>query len=105
MPLDYTKGKIARSALRGESGGSTAVLGASYNTVVMSNQYSVVIEKGADGVFVASVPQLPGCHTQAESLDELMDRIREAILLWLDVNGEPESIVDFVGVQRVTVAA
>jgi predicted RNase H-like HicB family nuclease len=71
----------------------------------MSNQYSVVIERDAEGIYVASVPQLHGCHTQAESLDELMDRIREAILLWLEVNGEPESNVDFVGVQRVTVAA
>jgi len=73
--------------------------------VVMSKQYSVLIERDTHGVFVASVPQLPGCHTQAESLDQLMDRIRGAILHWLDVHGEPESIVDFVGVQRVTFAA
>ena len=54
---------------------------------------------------MASVPQLHGYHTQAKSLDELIDRIREAILLRLDVNGEPESSVDFIGVRRVTVAA
>ena len=45
----------------------------------MNREYSVVIERDEEGYFVASVPSLPGCHTQARSLDELMDRVREAI--------------------------
>ena len=48
-------------------------------------EFSVVIEKDEDGYYVGSVPELKGCHTQAKSLDELMDRIREAILLCLEV--------------------
>jgi predicted RNase H-like HicB family nuclease len=47
-------------------------------------EFNVVIEKDADGYFVASVPALRGCHTQAKSLDVLMKRIKEAIRLCLD---------------------
>ena len=71
----------------------------------MDGQYDVVIERDTEGFYVASVPQLPGCHTQAESLDELMDRVREAIALCLEVQGEPPHHLEFIGVQRVTVAA
>ncbi len=67
----------------------------------MTLEFSVVIEKDEDGYFVASVPALRGCHTQAKSLDVLMKRIREAIELCLEVE-EPVSN-EFVGVQRVAV--
>jgi len=50
----------------------------------MKLEFRVVIERDADGYFVGSVPELPGCHTQAKSLDELMKRIREAIELCLE---------------------
>ena len=49
----------------------------------MSREFNVIIERDADGYFVASVPTLKGCHTQAKSLDELMERIREAIVVCL----------------------
>lgn len=51
----------------------------------MKRQFDVIVERDADGFYVASVPELRGCHTQARSLDELASRIREAILLCLDV--------------------
>ena len=51
----------------------------------MSREFNVIIERDADGYFVASVPNLAGCHTQARSLDELMERIKEAILLCLAI--------------------
>jgi predicted RNase H-like HicB family nuclease len=50
----------------------------------MQRVFDVVIERDEDQYFVASVPALPGCHTQARSLDELMERVREAIELCLD---------------------
>ena len=53
----------------------------------MALEFSVVIEKDEDGYFVASVPALRGCHTQAKSPDVLMKRIREAIALCLEVEG------------------
>ena len=69
----------------------------------MTREFNVVIEKDEDGYFVASVPALRGCHTQAKSLDVLMKRIREAIELCLEVE-KPVSN-EFVGVQRVAVTA
>lgn len=71
----------------------------------MPQQFDVVVEKDAEGYFVATVPALPGCHTQARSLDELMERVKEAIELCLEVQGVPVPRLDFVGVQRVTVGA
>jgi len=68
----------------------------------MVREFNVVIEKDADGYFVASVPALRGCHTQAKSLDVLMKRVKEAIQLCLEVE-EPVAN-EFVGVQRVAVA-
>jgi predicted RNase H-like HicB family nuclease len=71
----------------------------------MAQQFDVVVEKDAEGFFVATVPTLHGCHTQARSLDELMARIKEAIELCLEVEESPIQRLDFVGVQRVTVEA
>ena len=67
----------------------------------MIREFNVVIEKDEEGYFVASVPALRGCHTQAKSLDVLIKRIREAIELCLEVE-EPVSN-EFVGVQRIAV--
>jgi predicted RNase H-like HicB family nuclease len=69
----------------------------------MMREFSVVIEKDEDGYFVATVPALRGCHTQAKSLDTLMKRIKEAVELCLEVQ-EPVNN-EFIGVQRVTVMA
>lgn len=69
----------------------------------MARQFDVVVERDSEGYFVASVPALSGCHTQARSLDQLMERIKEAIELCLEVQGEDVELLDFVGVQRVTV--
>jgi predicted RNase H-like HicB family nuclease len=71
----------------------------------MTRQFDVIVEKDSEGYFVASVPALIGCHSQAKSLDELMVRIREAIELCLEVNGDDAEPLDFVGVQRISVAA
>lgn len=70
----------------------------------MSREFSVVIERDDEGYYVASVPALPGCHTQARSLDELMERVREAIALCLEVEADTTGGLEFVGVQRVTIS-
>lgn len=70
-----------------------------------SREFDVVIEQDQEGYYVATVPSLPGCHTQARSLDDLMERVREAIELCLAVETEQPEPLHFVGVQRVTVAA
>jgi predicted RNase H-like HicB family nuclease len=51
----------------------------------LGRRFDIVIEKDSDGLLVAWVPALPGCHTQARSRDELARRIREAIGLCLEV--------------------
>jgi len=68
-------------------------------------EFDVVVEQDSEGYYVASVPALPGCHTQARSLDELTKRIREAIARCLEVQGEAAEPLIFVGVQRVRVGA
>jgi len=71
----------------------------------LQRQFDVVIERDEAGYYIASVPQLRGCHTQAKSLDEVTSRIREAIELCLEVEGVPEPQLEFVGIQRITIAA
>jgi predicted RNase H-like HicB family nuclease len=65
-------------------------------------EFSVVVERDEDGYYVASVPELRGCHTQARSLDKLMERVREAIELCLEVEQDGAK-TEFVGVQRIAV--
>ncbi len=55
----------------------------------MARAFNVVIERDEDGMYVASVPELRGCHTQARSLDVLMERVREATELYLEVDPRP----------------
>lgn len=65
--------------------------------------FDVLIEQDSEGYYVATVPALPGCHTQARSLDVLTKRIREAIELFIEVNDLPSEPLAFVGMQRVAV--
>ena len=70
----------------------------------MKRIFAYIIERDEDGYYVADVPELPGCHTQAKSLDELEKRILEAIELYLEHKKEPPSKIRFVGVQQVEVS-
>lgn len=70
----------------------------------MTHEFNVLIERDSEGYYVASVPVLQGCHTQAKSLDTLIERIQEAIELCLEVVEEETEALDFIGVQRVTVS-
>jgi len=66
-------------------------------------EFTVIIEQDEEGYYIAEVPQLKGCHTQARSLDELMERIKEAIQLCLEVYGEESPKTNLIGVQKVAV--
>ena len=68
----------------------------------MTKEFNVIIERDEEGYYVASVPELQGCHTQAKSLDKLMERIREAVELCLEVQGDIP-MQEFIGVQRIAV--
>ncbi|MDP1695465.1 MAG: type II toxin-antitoxin system HicB family antitoxin [archaeon] len=68
------------------------------------NTYNIIIEKDEDGYFVSEVVELPGCHTQAKSMDELIKRTKEAILLYLKCSIEKRIIREkFIGLQQLEV--
>ncbi len=70
----------------------------------MTREFLVVVERDEDGYLVASVPSLRGGHTQAHSMDALMERIREAISLCLEAEGEAETpSLELVGIHKVAV--
>lgn len=71
----------------------------------MSRDFSVIIERDTEGFYVATVPGLRGCHTQARSLDELMGRVKEAIQVCLDAEGDEVTPLDFIGIQKITLAS
>ena len=71
----------------------------------MMKKFNIVVERDEDGYYVASVPELPGCHTQAKTLDELRTRIEEAIKLYLEVEkGAIDITTEFIGVHVVEVS-
>jgi len=66
--------------------------------------FTAVVEKCPDtGLYVGHVPGFPGAHTQAETLDELQDNLREVIDMLLE-DGDPVLEAEFVGIQTIAVA-
>ena len=65
--------------------------------------FNVIIERDTEGFYIASVPELKGCHTQAKSMDKLMERIKEAIELCAEVEDAPIT-TEFIGLQRIAVS-
>ena len=68
---------------------------------IMAN-FNIIIEKDEDGYFVSEVVGLPGCHTQAKSIDELIERTKKAISLYLEIEGR-EIKGNFIGIQKIEV--
>ena len=65
-------------------------------------KFTVVIERDEEGYYVASVPALRGCHTQAKTLDALMKRVREVIELCLDEGEAVDDALELVGIQQIS---
>ena len=65
-------------------------------------KFNLIIEKGEDGYLISEVVELPGCHTQAKSMDELIERTKEAISLYLEEQGS-EIKDNFLGIQKIEV--
>jgi predicted RNase H-like HicB family nuclease len=70
--------------------------------VKAQRKFTVVIERDEDGYYVATVPVLRGCHTQAKNLDTLMKRVREVVELCLEDNRVSPSL-ELVGIQQISV--
>jgi predicted RNase H-like HicB family nuclease len=65
--------------------------------------FTAVIEKCPDtGLYVGYIPGFPGAHSQAETLEELHENLREVIEILLE-DGEPQFEAEFVGTQNVVV--
>ncbi len=70
----------------------------------LTRRFNVLIEKDEDGYYVGLVPELPGCHSQAKSLDELQIRLKEAIQLYLEVEKDVPENTHFIGIQQIEVS-
>ncbi|MBS3108637.1 type II toxin-antitoxin system HicB family antitoxin [Candidatus Woesearchaeota archaeon] len=69
-------------------------------------KYFVLIEKDENGIYVAKVPDIPGCYTQGKTVEQVMERIKEAIEVCLEA--EKKQVyqpLKFVGIQQVEVSA
>lgn len=66
-------------------------------------KFTIIIEKDEDNWLISEVVELPGCHTQAKSMDQLIERTREAIQAYLEESKELEISEKFVGVQQIEV--
>ncbi len=72
----------------------------------MTQKFNVIVEQGEDGYLISEVVELPGCHTQAKTYDELIKRTKEAIELYLESTKKSERArTKFVGLQQIEVAA
>jgi len=69
----------------------------------MAREFTVIIEQDEEGYYVSEVPELAGCHTQAKSLDKLIERTKEAIQLCLEVAGKQRPSTHLIGVQKIAI--
>jgi len=69
----------------------------------MKLNFTILIEQGEDGAFIATVPSLKSCYTQADTMPELLEKIREVILLCLEVENDITPISKFIGVQQMEI--
>ena len=68
---------------------------------VAKQEFYVIIEQDEDGYYVGEVPQLNACYSQGETIDELMNNIKEVIELCLEEDEQSRS--EFVGIQKIVV--
>jgi len=68
----------------------------------MTKKYTVLIEKDEEGWLISEVMELPGCHTQAKTMDQLLERTKEAIQAYIGTS-EEKDISEFVGIQQIEV--
>ena len=70
----------------------------------MTEKFNVIIEEGEDGYLISDVIELPGCHTQARTYDELIKRTKEAISLFLSSSKKPLGLKSkFLGLQQIEI--
>lgn len=66
--------------------------------------FTVIIEQDEEGWYVATVPDIPGCHTQGKTIEQVLGRIKEAIEVCLESEPQEFKPLKFIGLQRVAIA-
>ena len=70
----------------------------------MMERFTVLIEQGEDGYLISDVVELPGCHTQGKTYDELLKRTKEAIKCYLKATKREDDIkTEFLSLQQIEV--
>ena len=69
----------------------------------MKKKYTIIIERDEEGWLISEVVELPGCHTQAKTMDSLLERTKEAIQAYLETKEKPKISEEFVGMQQIEV--
>jgi len=69
----------------------------------MIEKFTMIVEEGEDGYLISDIVELPGCHSQAKTYDELVERTKEAIQLYLEVEGPNGSKSKFIGLQHIDI--
>ena len=68
----------------------------------MKRSFTAIIEKDEDGIYVGRVPELRGCVTQGDTIDELITNLKDAIQLYIEVKGEDNiELSKFIGTQQI----
>lgn len=69
----------------------------------METTYNIIIEKDKEGWYISEVLELPGCYSQAKSIDELVKRTKEAIKCHLLESKIEVPVSNFIGLQQLRV--
>ena len=88
---------------RNNSEDKVYIVSGTFHRVKMGRKFTIIIEKDEEGWLVSEVVGLPGCHTQAKNMDQLLERTKEAIQAYLEDGEEMEVGKEFLGVQQIEV--
>lgn len=66
-------------------------------------EFNIIIEKDEEGWYVASVSEIQGCHTQGKTIPQVLERIKEAIEVCLEADGEEIKPMKFIGIQKIEI--
>ena len=72
---------------------------------ILMAKFTMIVEEGEDGYLISEVIGLPGCHTQAKNYDQLIERTKEAIKVYLKSMKPEEPIPKFLSLQQIEVEA
>jgi predicted RNase H-like HicB family nuclease len=65
--------------------------------------FTILIEQDEDGLYVAKVPDFQGCYTQGKTIQEVLERIKEAIEVCIEAEPDEYTPLKFIGVQKINI--